>query len=305
MKRLRYWFIGLCIWFFFLYNVERIGEPINLATFVYIYAIVVAVLLILIPALQRISFAWLLIGSMVPYLFLKSSLNYSLSLGELPIIVTEICALGITMFLTRHLGRRLESIYETLADLTIGHLGEEAVPFSTGQSLIYSEIRRARLYSRPATLLAISATKESVELSIDYFVQEAQREIVKQYIAARISDLLIKELNDCDIVARRQDHFVTLLPEATRETVLEVVNRIKEEAAEKLNLDLKIGWATFPEEAVTFESMLAIAENQMATNNKEEIKHEFPGFSTAGETFASPQPEKTHIQQETPVSQTL
>jgi hypothetical protein len=284
MKRLRFWFVGFCTWFFLLFNVERLGDPINLASFVYVYAFIGAVLVLLIPTLQRISFPWLMAGSLLPYFLLKSLLGYSLSDNNLPIIVTEICAVGFSLFLAAQLGRRLESIKETLASLTIGRMGDEAIPFASGQARIYSEIRRARLYERPATLLAISATEESVELSIDYFVQEAQREIIKQYIAARISELLVKELHDCDIVARRDGHFITLLPETTRYMVEDIIQRIKENAAEKLNLHLNIGLATFPDEAVTFESLLAIAETQMATNNKVVTEHKLPGFTMETKT---------------------
>lgn len=296
MKQLRFWFVGICAWFFLLYNMERLGDPLNLASFVYVFAFVSAVLLILVPALQRISFAWLLAGSLLPYFILKSQLGYPISGSELPIIITEICAIGITIFLAGQLGRRLEGVKETLASLIIGRLGQEAVPFATGQARIYSEIRRARLYERPATLLAISATEESVEFSIGYFIQEAQREIIKQYIAARISELLVEELHDCDIVARRNGHFITLMPETTRDTVGDIIRRIKEKAAEKLNLHLNVGLATFPDEAVTFESLLAIAEAQMATSNKDVTSHQLSGVAPEAKTVPSRRPKEASVQ---------
>jgi hypothetical protein len=305
MKRLRFWFVGVCVWFFLFYNLERLGEPLNLATFVYIFAFISAVLLILIAPLHRISYPWLLIGALPLYLLLKSQLGYSLSLSELPIIVTEFCAIGITIFLASQLGRRVNNIKETLARLTINHRGEEAVPFATGQALIYSEIRRARKFQRPATLLAISPAKASIEFSIDYFIKEAQREIVKQYIAARVSELLVKELQDCDIVAQRNNHFITLLPETTQETVTEIVDRLKTKAAENFNLSLNIGWATFPNEAVTFESLLALAEEQMTTNTKTRIKQQLPGISPEVEKVLLNQTEESSIQQKTPLQQTL
>ena len=284
MRRLRFWFVGFCAWLFLLFNIERLGDPINLASFVYVLAFIGAGLLLLIPALQQISFPWLMASSLLPYFLLKSQLGYSISGNDLPIIVTEICAIGITLFLAAQLGRGLEGIKKTLASLTIGRLGQGVIPFATGQARIYSEIRRARLYERPATLLAISATEESVEHSIDYFIQEAQREIIKQYIAARISELLVEELHDCDIVAQRNSHFITLLPETTRYMVNDIVQRIKEKAAENLNLHLNVGLATFPDEAVTFESLLAIAETQMTTNNKVAPEHKLPVFAMDAKT---------------------
>jgi hypothetical protein len=301
MRRLRIWFVAICTWFFLLYNVERLGEPINLATFVYVFAFLAAVLIIMFPRLQKISFAWLFLGSIIPYLFLKIELGYSLRMSLLPIIVTEICAIGLSMVLAANLGRNLEGIKKTLADLTIGHMGEGATPFETGQSRIYREIRRARLFERPATLLAISASEESVEMSMDFYIQEAQREIIKQYIAARISELLVEELQDCDIVAQRNRHFITLLPETTRESAYEIIGRIKEKAAENLKLNLKVGWATFPDEAVTFESLLAIAEEQMTTNQKSVINNGFPGISP--EVKAVPSQNASTHPKEAPVQQ--
>lgn len=296
MRRLRFWFVGICTWFFLFYNVERLGDPINLASFVYVYAFILAILVILTPALQRISFIWVLVGALIPYFLLKQELGYSLTGADLPIIVTEICALGITIFLAGQLGRHIEGVKEILASLTIGRLGEEAVPFSKGQERIYSEIRRARLYERPATLLAISATQQSIDLSIDSFIKEAQGEIIKQYIAARVSELLVKELNDCDIVARRNKHFIMLLPETTKESVADIIARIEEKASKELKLKLNVGWATFPDEAVTFESLLSIAEGQMTTNTKTEINRGLPGISTTDSKILASSAEEASVQ---------
>ena len=306
MRRLRFWLVGFCTWFFIFYNLERLGDPLNLASFVYVFAFVLAVLILLVPALQRISFVWLIVASLLPYFFLKSQFGYSLAASNIPIIVTEICAIGITIFLAAQLGRYLEGIKGVLVSLTIGRLGQDAVPFDSGQARIYREIRRARMYERPATLLAISATEESVEHSIDYFIQEAQREIINQYIAACISELLVGELQDCDIIAKRDNHFIALLPEMTQEKVSAIISRIKEHAGEKLSLNLNIGWATFPDEAVTFESLLTIAENQMNTNTKIKANRELPGLSSSeAKTGPSTRLEDALIQQEAPIQRSL
>lgn len=288
MKRLRLWLVGLCAWFFFLFNLERLGVYFDLASFIYVMSFAVAVLIILLPPLQRISPIWLLAASLLPYFILKIQLGYPLDSDVLPIVITEACAIGVTIFLAGHLGRRLESIRETLAGLTIGNLGGEAEPFATGQARIYSEIRRARLYERPATLLAISASKESTELSINHFMREAQRGIIKQYIAARISELLVEELHDCDIVAQRNNHFITLLPETTPESVHSVIERIREKAAKELNLHLNIGLAAFPDEAVTFESLLSIAEAQMVESNNRSAESKLQEITLEIKVLPSP-----------------
>ena len=276
MKRLRYWFAGTCFWFFFLYNIERLGQPVNIASPVYVFAIACAVCVILLRPLHRMPLYWPFLMALAPYFVLKNQLGYSLSGENLPLTITEVCAIGLTILLTGQVARRLEALEETVTDLTIRHLKEEVHSFSTGQGRIYREIRRARRYRRPVALLAITVTEESLQLSLDRFIQEAQREIIKKYIAARIAELLVEELQDSDVIAQRNDHFITLLPETQQEDIPETIKRLETAAAEKLGLKIKIGVSTFPDEAVTFEQLLEQAETKMRLSvavNGDRVEH--------------------------------
>jgi GGDEF domain-containing protein len=276
MKRLRYWFAGTCIWFFFLYNIERLGQPVNIASPVYVFAVACALCVILLRPLHRMPLYWPFLMALAPYFVLKNQLGYSLSGENLPLTITEVCAIGLTILLTGQVARRLEVLEETVTDLTIRHLKEEVYSFNTGQGRIYREIRRARRYRRPVALLAITVTEESLQLSLDRFIQEAQREIIKKYIAARIAELLVEELQDSDVIAQRNDHFITLLPETQQEDIPERIKRLETAAMEKLGLKIKIGVSTFPDEAVTFEQLLEQAETKMrlsAAVNGDRVEH--------------------------------
>jgi len=276
MKRLRYWFAGTCIWFFFLYNIERLGQPVNIASPVYVFAVACALCVILLRPLHRMPLYWPFLMALAPYFVLKNQLGYSLSGENLPLTITEVCAIGLTILLTGQVARRLEVLEETVTDLTIRHLKEEVYSFNTGQGRIYREIRRARRYRRPVALLAITVTEESLQLSLDRFIQEAQREIIKKYIAARIAELLVEELQDSDVIAQRNDHFITLLPETQQEDIPETIKRLETAAAEKLGLKIKIGVSTFPDEAVTFEQLLEQAETKMRLSvavNGDRVEH--------------------------------
>lgn len=278
MKHLRYWVAAICVWFFFLYNVERLGHPINIASFVYPFTLICAVAIILLPRLHHIPVYWLFLPTLPVFFLLKVGLGYQIGGRNLPITVTEICAIALSVILSSQIAWRLESLREAVSMLTTAHLEKGTYPFSVGQGRIYREIRRARRYQRPASLLAISATCESMEASVNRFIQEAQREIIQKYIAARVAHLLVEELQDSDVITQLNDHFVTLLPETGRETVAEVVKRLETAAQEKLGLKFQIGVSTFPDEAVTFESLLEQAETKMraaapTSFSQEEFKH--------------------------------
>ena len=221
MERSQFWLLTLCSWLFFLYNIERLSEPINLASFHYVFVIACANLVILIPWLRRTPFYKSLLLALPPFFALKVYFGYEIAGTNLPITVTEISAIGITMFLTRQVVSYLEQFHDIIGRLTIGRLEVGTHTFEEGQGHIYREIRRARVYKRPAALLAISIDEESADVSLSRFVRDAQ------------------------------------------EIALKVAARLQREIRGKLGLEPKFGLSTFPDEAVTFESLLSKAESAM------------------------------------------
>lgn len=266
MNRLRYLMVALFTWFFFFYNIERISKPINIATFVYIFVFICSVLVMLLPALQRMPLYWPFLIALPPYFFIKNYLGYEIGGSNIPITVTEISAIWLTIVLSGQIGKALQELWQAVSDLTIGQVGKGPYPFEAGQGQIYREIRRARLYNRPAALMAIAPVEESVNHSLDRFMQEAQHEIIHQYVNARIAQLLTEQLEDCDIIVQRGKHFVTLLPETDQERVEDLARRLAAAAEKQLGLKFKVGISTFPDEAVTFGKLLEHAEERMVNS---------------------------------------
>ena len=283
MTQVRYLLMGLCGWLFMLYNVERLAAPANIASFVYIITFVTAILLLFAPRLCWFAFHWLFLAAVVPFFLLKSLLNYEILGANWPITIVELSAIALTIGLVQLIGRRFDKLQTLLTSLTIGPIDSDVRSFSTGQSQIYREIRRARQFDRPASLLAISTVASPVDptqnplLQDSYlrrFLEDIQRETLKKHIATRLANLLVAELGDSAVVTQRNGHFVTLLPETDREQLNSVVQKLQTSAEESLGLKLHIGVSTFPDEAVTFESMLEHAETEMtgATPSQHMIK---------------------------------
>lgn len=262
MKQVRYWQAVLLVWFFFLYNIERVSEPFNLATFVYIYTAVISLGLLLLRKLVRLKTTWLLVMALPPYFFMKIWLGYPILGSKFPITVTEVCAILLTILLTRQLIRQLDGIGETVSQITIEQ-NRSSYPFEIGQSEIYRWIRRARKRELPMSLLAVSVSEDSLKLNIDRFIKEYEKEIIKHYVNARVSNLLVEKLHTTDIVTHRNNHFIILLPETGKPEAVKVVSRLQSVADKSLGLRLKVGVSSFPEEATTFEKLLADAEAKM------------------------------------------
>jgi len=266
MKALRFWFVTILGWFFLLYNVERLIAPINIASFVYIFTIAVAMLIILFPQLQKISLPWLFITPLLLFFGLKIWSGYPVGGRNLPITVTEICAVIITIVLARQVGRSLIEFEEAIIQVMTSNIKSLSRPFDVGQGAMYREVRRARTNQHPLAVLAISAPEVLPKLAIDRFIEEVQRDNIRRYVNARIAEFLSKEMKDYDIIAQRDNHFITLLSGVSHQDVREVVQKLENAAKENLGLTLKIGVATFPEE-VTFEELVVSAEGDMTSRS--------------------------------------
>jgi hypothetical protein len=267
MDRLRIWFVVVLGWFFLFYNVERFSEPINIASFMYVLVPALAILIILIPQVKKISWPLIFLSSVVIYFVLKLTLDDQIVGRELPITITEICALAITLGLSYQVGEHLEAFRRAVMDLMINDLKALSQPFEVGQAAMYREVRQARIHQRPLAVLAIAATDETVKLSINRFIEEVQHKTIKHYLSARMANFLLEEMRDYDLIAQRNNHFISLLPGVDRAEVIKVVQKLENTAREKLGLTLKIGVSTFPEE-ITFEKLVEQAEQELQGPSK-------------------------------------
>ena len=273
MRRLFTYEIGLAVWFFLLYNVERLIAPINIASFVYVFAAGLSVLILALPALNKWSSIKLFLLVLVPFFLLKWLLGYEIAGQNLAITITEMTALYITLILSRLLGQGINQIRDEISLLTIGNFRNGVNGFSDGQAEIYSEVRRARRFNRPAALLTIAPNRTSVDLAMNRFIEEARNGIARSYINARVAKMLEGQLKDSDVITKYNDYFVILLPETSLEQVPKVISRLQNSSLEKLEIPLEIGFSTFPDEAVTFSGLLEQAKTKM-TNTR----HVLGGF---------------------------
>jgi GGDEF domain-containing protein len=263
MKRMRFLVAILIIWLFFLYNIERLSRPININRVAYIFVPIMAVLAIVVPRLRQVPLGVLLVGPVPIFLVLKAWLGYPIWGTAIPLTVTEVCVIALTTIMARRVSNGLSEFENAIANITIGQAGKLPEPFSTGQGEMYREVRRARQYQRPLMLMAIGVEEESVQVALDRMVQEVQQAMMKQYVLSGVARTLCDELEDYNIIAQRNDHFLALLPEVTPGKSRDLIERLRRAVSEQVGVALQIGIASFPEDAVTFESLVEKAVGEM------------------------------------------
>jgi hypothetical protein len=249
-----------------LYNTERLHEPINLASFVYVLSAALAIGVLAIRRLRSVPFAWLLVIASVTVLAAKAALGYSIVGLALPLTVTEICAVAVTVWFARRIAESTYDFEKSAKDLMALHLNEQLCRFDVAQAELYREVRRARQFERPLAMVSLEPTQASLDVSVCRFLEEVQRETIQKYVQARMTRVMAQQTEESGIIAHRGNHFVVLLPEADRERAEEVLARIHDAVGRELGLELRAGVATFPDEELTLSGLLERSEDQMAAD---------------------------------------
>lgn len=258
MKRIRLPVAFLIIWLFLFYNVERLSKPINISQVAYTFLPAAAALMLLYPPLHKAN-VWLVSGAATAaFLALEAWFGNGLDV-PLPLVVTQVAAILVTLLLARRVSAGVTEFEHAVVNMTLGHFAERR----TRQGEIYREVQRARVYHRPLMLVALRADDASIRVALDRMVQEAQQSMMRQYVLAGVSKVLSDELDDYNIVAKRRDHFLVVLPEMTPEKAPLVVSRLKKTVSERLGVTLKVGMASLTKEVTTFESLVQRAVTDM------------------------------------------
>jgi len=284
MKRMRFLVAILIIWLFLFYNIERLSRPINITNVAYIFVPLMAVLTIFISRLRKVPLWVLLVVSIPVFLVIKAWVKSRVWGASLPLTVTEMCFIAVTTILAHWVSDGMSEFESAVAHITIGQADALPEPFSTGQAEMYREMRRARHHQRPLALMSIGVEEESIQVALDRMVQEVQQAMMKRYVLSDVARRLCEELENYNIIAQTNDHFLILLPEVTSEQMAGLVGRLRQVISEQVGVTLQIGTASFPEDAVTFESLVEKAVEGM--NGEREIEYPMRPRSLAREHYA-------------------
>jgi GGDEF domain-containing protein len=263
MRRMRFLVAILIIWLFFFYNIERLSEPVDISRVAYTMVPFMAAATILVPRLRQVPLGVLLVAPVPVFVALKTWMGMPVWGTALPLTVTELCATAVTTILARWVSNGVSEFERAISRITIGQIDELPEPFSTGQAKMYQEVKRARNHQRPLALMAVGIEEESIQVALDRMVQEVQQAMMKRYVLSDVARTLCDELEDYNIIAQGNNHFLALLPEVTSDQLPDLADRLSSTVSEQVGVTLKIGTACFPEDSVTFESLVKKAVEEM------------------------------------------
>jgi hypothetical protein len=260
MKKLRFWTTVLIVWLIFLFNIERINSPVNIQAYTYIFVAITAVITLMLPRLQWLPY-WVLILVSVPAFLLFKAFwsNHPIWGAALPLTVTQISAVILTGLVARQINYGLREFEDVITDISFGQVGSLPKPFSEVQSSMYREVRRARRYQRPLSVVTFKVDEQSIRVALPKMIKSVQQAVMKEYVFANVSRILDDNVDDFGTIALRDDCFIVVLPEKTANEASTVAQRLEDIIQEKMDIKLQMGMASFPNEAITFEELVELA----------------------------------------------
>ena len=261
MKRIRLPVVLLVLWLMLSLSFEWPGVPGPLAPVARWAVPVSALVPLLVPGLAR-SNAALLVGAVaVAWLALRAFSGAGLGGAALPWTIAEVSALSVSVLLARWLSLGLAEFEQVVTNLAIGPMAERRAR----QGEIYREIQRARVHQRPLAILVVRHVPASAKVTLERLVLETQQAMREHYLMASISRAVGGALETYNILARRKDHFLIVMPEATAETLAETTAHLRHAIQQQVGVEVRIGAACLPGDALTFEGLVDKAMQAMDT----------------------------------------
>lgn len=293
MRTMHYRVSLLTAWLLFFYNVERASHYVTtqridlLTPYAYGFVAFVGLVTLIVPSLFRLPVPVLASGTVGLFLIFKPWFGYPLGGAALPVTLTEICAVLVTGLLARQVIGAIREFERSIVNFTIKRVGRQTKTFTFEQGEMYQEVRRARAFNRPLTLMAIEPLVGSFDAAIEQMVAEVQRATMKQYVLAALAKRLEELLGPYSIIAQDGDKFLVLLPEQPGQETPRLVSQVRRQIHEALNLELRIGTASLPEIEM-FDDLVEAAYLDMEIRSHQEFEEAAePGMVSVGDHLAS------------------
>lgn len=260
MNRFRVSLALLVMWLAVVHNVERVHEPINISSFVYILTGVLAMVIICLRGAAGPRPVGTSVVSLAAYFVLKWWLGYEILGEQLPITVTECCVIAVTNWLAWHVARGVDEFEHNASDIVAMHMNWPPTSFEQAESDMYNEVQRARRFNRILSLATVRMDGFADNANVERLMKKVRKELVRKYLNSRLAKMLTGVTASGDLVAYRNGEFVLLMPEMHGDSVRATLQEVIETAREELGVSLQVGVAEFPEEEITFSGLVERAE---------------------------------------------
>ncbi len=247
-------------------TIDRVGDQ-ALAWWVFVLGALVVTALLGRAGFRESRPATVAGASLLPFLVAKVlSPGGQGPLGsDVYLAVTEAAFIVLLALLAQRLASGLAAVDDALASVAFGE--NPALPLSGPQAgnEILTEMARSRRHERPLSVTVLAPDPASFDVAVDRAADEVHRTIRSRYVRGNLARLIAQQLRRSDVLFEDAGtgHFLVLSPETDDAGASLLTERIGR-AADAAGLKLESGSASFPQQAVSFEQLVEMAERRLA-----------------------------------------
>ncbi|MBC8508968.1 MAG: diguanylate cyclase, partial [Chloroflexi bacterium] len=181
--------------------------------------------------------------------------------------VTDIAMLSLLILAARGVASDLHDVEETVANVTLEDVSDRVKRLEQAEDVISKEFARSRRYDSPVSVMVLRVQPEDIEFNMQRSTEEILQGMLKRYASNKMVRLLDRELRRTDLVLERMkdDQIVLVLPETNPEGMDILADRIRKTIKENIGISVSAGFASFPDQALTFDDLLKQAETHAIT----------------------------------------
>lgn len=225
--------------------------------------ILVVAVLALAPILGRRPFAPIAVPVLAAYVATRILLAEEALAAS--VLTLESLALAALAWLVHHLfsiARRLEEPDGALAQAPSGSVLQfEEVQIDPGQR----QFLLAGRHERPLSCVVVEVDESSLKAQLQEVAREADRAFLRSCALSRAAKVAADTARRSDLAIAGDDphNLVLLCPETSAASAVCVAKKIARALASELGLEVKLGVATFPEQALSLRELVRRAESSL------------------------------------------
>lgn len=255
MKNHRHWTALAICWLFLLFNIERMIDAVNLASFVYVLSTLVAAAMLLSRPLRRLSPVFTLVPMFALLVVGKCLLGYMITWESLPITLVEAAAIATTQLIARRLGLNTDEFSEATAELVCQTNQGNVRSANEVEAAMQQEMSRARRTGRATTLVHLGVKGDWESKQLQQFLSQMTEELVRQSALSHVGRILLAETKVSDVISHDDGHFSLLLPETSQQQAASLVQRLSTRVREETGLSIRTRSMSFPTDELTLEGL--------------------------------------------------
>lgn len=271
MATLHWRVIALLAWLTFFFNIDRFGVASQLVAPLGIQSYLlaaIAVVLPLLPIAQQLS--PLLQATIVVLLNVVSLFILQVPLAGEMVLAQHTLGLLLqlaTLALSYRVSEATAEFCKAIETITFSDQSSRLRPLSEVHDMVDVEMVRSRRFERPLSLVVVQADASSVNMEMHKLVQEMQRSMMQRYVLATMARVLSRTLRRTDLVLEegKPGRLLLLAPETNNQEAQQMGQRVARVITERLGIAATYGAASFPQEALTFEDLRDVAEQNLQT----------------------------------------